>query len=50
MTTSNLKRGPKVRNQYGETLTVLEVIDNLMVKTYEDTINLYHYTKLSLKA
>ena len=46
MTTSNLKRGTKVKNQYGETLTVLEVIGNLMVRTYEDFNNLYHCTKL----
>ena len=47
MTTSNLKRGTKVNNLYGETLTVLEVIDGLMVRTYEDYNNLYNYTKLS---
>ena len=46
MTTANLKRGTKVKNQYGETLTVLEVIGGLMVRTYEDFNNLYHCTKL----
>ena len=46
MTTSNLKRGTKVKNQYGETLIVLEVIGGLMVRTYEDFNNLYHCTKL----
>jgi len=42
----NLKRGTKVKNQYGETITVLEVIDGLMVRTYEDYNNLYHCSKL----
>ena len=46
MDTLNLKRGTKVKNQYGETLTVLEVIGGLMVRTYEDFNNLYHCTKL----
>lgn len=43
----NLTKGSKVKNQYGESLTVLEVIDNLMVRTYEDFNNLYHISKLS---
>ena len=46
MTVANLKRGTKVKNQYGETLTVLEVIGGLMIRTYEDFNNLYHCTKL----
>ena len=41
-----MKKGTKVKNQYGDKLTVLEVIDNKMVKTYEDLNNLYHITKL----
>ena len=46
MKTANLKRGTKVKNQYGETLTVLEVIGGIMINTYEDFNNLYHCTKL----
>lgn len=46
MTTLNLKKGAKVKNQYGDTLTVLEVIDGVMIRTYEDFNNLYHYTKM----
>ena len=42
----NLKKGTKVKNQYGEILTVLKVIDGTAVRTYEDYNNLYHYTKL----
>lgn len=47
MRTAELKRGQKVRNFYGQTLTVLEVIDGLMIRTYEDINNLYHFTKLT---
>ena len=49
MRTAELKKGQKVRNFYGQTLTVLEVIDSLMIRTYEDFNNLYHFTKLSFK-
>jgi hypothetical protein len=41
-----MKKGTKVTNQYGDKLTVLEVIDNKTVRTYEDFNNLYHITKL----
>jgi hypothetical protein len=45
MSAIELKSGIKVTNQYGEKLTVLEV--NLpMVKTYEDSLNLYHVANL----
>jgi hypothetical protein len=43
-----MKKGTKVKNQYNETLTVLEVIDNTTVRVYEDINNLYHITKLFL--
>ncbi len=46
MTTAELKRGMKVKNQFGATLTVLEVVGGLMIRTYEDFNNLYHCTKL----
>lgn len=42
----DVKKRQKVRNQYAETLTVLEVIGDLMVRTYEEPNDLYHYTKL----
>ena len=45
MKVSELKKGMIVRNQYGEPLTIIEVINNLMIKTNEVT-NLYHYTKV----
>lgn len=48
MKVSELKRGTEVKNQYGNILTVLEVIGGLMIRTYEDYNNLYHYTKLSV--
>jgi hypothetical protein len=48
MKTSNLKKGTKVKNQYNHILTILEVIDNTMIRVYEDYNNLYHFTKLSL--
>jgi hypothetical protein len=40
-------KGQKVKNQYGEVLTVLEVSDN-MVRVSEEFNNLYHITKLFL--
>ena len=43
---NKMKKGTKVKNQYNETLTVLEVIDNTTVRVYEDINNLYHITKL----
>ena len=43
-----MKKGTKVKNQYGETLTVLEIIDLTTVRVYEDFNNLYHITKLSV--
>ena len=43
-----MKKGTKVKNQYGETLTVLEVIDGVMVRVYEDFNNLIHITKVTL--
>lgn len=46
MKVSELKRGLKVKNQHGETLTILEVVGGVMVRTYEDFNNLYFYTKL----
>lgn len=46
MSVSELKKGTKVKNQYGESLTVLEIIDNLTIRTYEDFNNLYHFSKL----
>ena len=46
MKIDNFKRGMKIKNQYGETLTVLEVIGGLMINTYEDFNNLYHCTKV----
>lgn len=39
-------KGQKVKNQYGEVLTVLEQIEN-MVRVLEDYNNLYHITKLN---
>lgn len=44
--TNNMKKGTKVTNEYGQKLTVLEVIDGTMVRVYEDFNNLYHITKL----
>ena len=49
MKTTDLKNGTKVKNQYNHELTVLEVIDGLMIRTYEEINNLYHYTKLFYK-
>jgi hypothetical protein len=43
-----MKKGTKIRNQYGETLTVIEVIDGLMVRVYEDFNNLYHISKITV--
>lgn len=48
MKISDIKAGDKVTNFYGENLTVLEVIDHLMIRTYEDFNNLYHFTKLTV--
>ena len=45
MKVTELKKGMIVKNQYGEPLTIIEVIDNLMIKTNE-VRNLYHYTKV----
>jgi hypothetical protein len=42
-----MKNGTKVKNQYNETLTVLEVIDGLTIRTYEEPSNLYHISKLT---
>lgn len=42
----NLERGTKIRNQRGEDLTVLGVIDGTMVQTYEHCNDLYHITKI----
>jgi len=42
-----MKKGDKVKNQYGETLTVLEVIGS-SVRVYEENNN-YHITKLWIK-
>lgn len=44
--TTNFLHGQTVKNLYGEILTVQKVIDNLMVRTYEQPNDLYHYTKL----
>ena len=46
MKASELTKGQKVKNQYGETRTVLEVIDGLMVRVYEEYNDRYHCTKL----
>lgn len=46
MNISEVKRGQKVKNQYGQTLTVFEVIGGMMVRTYEEVNDLYHCTKL----
>jgi len=46
MKASELTNGTKVKNQYGQRLTVLEVIDGLMVRVYEDFNNLIHITKI----
>ena len=46
MKIQDLKRGMKIKNQYGQTLTVLEVVGGLMIRTYEDFNNLYHCTKV----
>ena len=45
---TQLTKGTKVKNNYGETLTVLEVSDGLMVRVYEDFNNLIHISKISL--
>lgn len=42
-----LKKGIKVRNQYGQYLTVMEVIDGKMIRTYEEPNDLYHITKIT---
>lgn len=47
MKAQNLKRGMKIRNSYGQTLTVLEIVGSLMIRTYEDFNNLYHPTKVT---
>ena len=44
--TANFFPGQTVKNLYGEILTVQKVIDNLMIRTYEQPNDLYHYTKL----
>jgi hypothetical protein len=41
---TELKKGMIVKNQYGEPLTIVEVIGN-MIKTKE-VRNLYHYTQV----
>ena len=46
---SNLKKGTEVINQYGELRTVIEVIDEKMIRTYEEPNDLYHFTKLFVK-
>ena len=48
MKVTELKKGMIVKNQYGEPLTIIEVIDNLMIKTNE-VRNLYHYTQVYYK-
>lgn len=45
---TNLKKGSKVKNQYGETRTILAVIDGRMIRTFEEPNNLYHPSKLYL--
>jgi hypothetical protein len=47
MKAQELKRGMKIKNLYGETLTVFEVVGSLMIRTYEDFNNLYHPTKVT---
>jgi len=44
MKTSEIQKGQKVKNQYGQTLTVIEVVDLTMIRTRED--GLYHFTKV----
>jgi hypothetical protein len=46
--TTQINKGTKVKNVYGETLTVLEVIDGLMIRVYEDFNNLIHVSKISI--
>jgi hypothetical protein len=43
---ATMKKGTKVRNQYGKILTVVEVIDLKMVRVREEYNNLYHITKV----
>jgi len=43
-----MKKGTRVRNQYGETLTVIEVIDGTMVRVYEAYNDLHHISKLTI--
>ncbi|GEM_PF-6512710 len=44
---NNMKshRGLQVKNQYGETRTILNIVGN-SVLTYEEPNNFYHITKL----
>lgn len=46
MKIKDIKRGQKVKNKFGKILTVIEVIDGLMVRTYEEYNNLYHISNL----
>ena len=48
MNIKEIKNGQQVKNFYGIVLTVCEVIDGLMIRTYEEINDLYHYTKLSV--
>ncbi len=43
---TQIKRGTKVQNQEGKTLTILEIVGGLMVRTYEEFNSPYHATKL----
>lgn len=46
MNNNKFNNGERVKNQYGEIRTVIEVIDQKMIRTYEEPNNLYHITKL----
>jgi hypothetical protein len=46
MNIQKFRKGSIVKNLYGEKLTVLEVINNATVRTYEEPNDLYHQTKL----
>lgn len=47
---TEIKPGQKVKNFFGETLTVSEVIGDTMIRTLEDYNNLYHFTKLTVNS
>jgi hypothetical protein len=46
MNIQKFRKGSVVKNLYGKKLTVSEVINDTMVRAYEEPNDLYHHTKL----